>query len=161
MMRREDDTNSYTPPNARIYEQDGDDFRVAPLPVLGASYLLGEQLKDLLDLSDTVTETACCCNCFFFLLLHLFVVVFPLSFSQGEVIVALSVDTIVTFWETYNVLAYTSDHQNTDSIIVVSFLLTTIMLTSSPLPPFPFTPFPPPPLYLGPFPCHLHLILSP
>ena len=55
MMRRESDANSLIPPTTRIYKQDGDEFRVAPLPVMGATYLLGEQLQDFLDLTNTVS----------------------------------------------------------------------------------------------------------
>ncbi len=51
MMRTEDSTNSDVPPTARIYYQDGDNFLVSKLPVLGATYQLGKQL---IDLSDTV-----------------------------------------------------------------------------------------------------------
>ena len=49
MMRRENDSNT-SPPTTRIYSQEGEDFRVSPLPALGANYLLGKQLKDFLDL---------------------------------------------------------------------------------------------------------------
>ena len=54
MMRREDDPNNASPPTTRVYKQDGDDFRVAAVPVLGATYSLGKQLLDYIDLSDTV-----------------------------------------------------------------------------------------------------------
>lgn len=41
---------------------------------------------------------------------------------KGTVEIGLSTDTIVNFWDTYNILAYTSVHQNEDSVIVVSLL---------------------------------------
>ncbi len=55
MMRRENDTTTSLP-NARIYSQDFDEetFEVSPLPVMGASNLLGKQLEDYVDLSDSV-----------------------------------------------------------------------------------------------------------
>lgn len=89
MMRREEDENNAYPPTARVYSQDGDIFKVAPLPVLGATYALGSQLMDFIDLSDT-----------------------------GTVTMMLSTDTIVNYWETYNVLAYTKDHMEKDATIV-------------------------------------------
>ena len=52
MMRRVNDSAS--PPTTRIYNQDGNDFKTSPLPVMGATYLMGKQLKDYLDLSTTV-----------------------------------------------------------------------------------------------------------
>lgn len=54
MMRTEEDPNNADPPTTRVYEQDGDSFRVAAVPVLGATYSLGKQLLDYIDLSDTV-----------------------------------------------------------------------------------------------------------
>jgi len=53
MMRTE---GSADPPTTRIYSQEGEDFKVAPLPVLGASYALGSQLRNFVDLSDTVAN---------------------------------------------------------------------------------------------------------
>lgn len=55
MMRTEDEENA-SPPTTRIYSQDGDTFRVAPLPVMGATYSLGSLLVDYIDLSDTVKQ---------------------------------------------------------------------------------------------------------
>lgn len=60
MMRKEDDPYSDSPPTARIYEQNGDDFRVTPLPVLGATFLVGDQLQDFLELSTTVNSSYYC-----------------------------------------------------------------------------------------------------
>jgi len=53
MMRMENDTSSVAP-TTRIYQQDEDSVRVAPIPVFGATFSAGNLLKDFLDLSDTV-----------------------------------------------------------------------------------------------------------
>ena len=54
MMRTENDSNS-SPPTTRIYVQDKDSIRVPPIPVLGMTYAAGKQLKNYLDLSNTVS----------------------------------------------------------------------------------------------------------
>jgi hypothetical protein len=109
-MRTEDDENNASPPGTRIYSQNGDSFRVAPLPVMGATYSLGKQLQDYVDLSDTVR----------YLLMELRCrprMCFP---PQGTVQISLSTDTVVEFWDTYNVLAYTTSHISDAATIVVS-----------------------------------------
>lgn len=56
VMVRTEEESSASPPATRIYSQEGDDFKVSPLPVLGATYSLGSLLLDYADLSDTVNE---------------------------------------------------------------------------------------------------------
>lgn len=55
MMRTEGSENSNVPPTTRVYHQDGDIFLVSELPVMGATYELGKQLKDFLVLADMVS----------------------------------------------------------------------------------------------------------
>lgn len=54
MMRTENDSSSVAP-TTRIYLQDGNSYRVAPIPVLGMTYSAGKLLKDFLDLSNAVS----------------------------------------------------------------------------------------------------------
>ena len=121
MMRTEDSENSHIPPTTRIFYRDSDTFIVPDLPVMGATYLLGKQLKDFIDLSDTVSkgvydhssfQSAQC--------LSTSVVTAVYLLQQATVQVSLSTDTIVNFWQTYNVLAYTHNHERDDAMIVVS-----------------------------------------
>lgn len=46
----------------------------------------------------------------------------PIFSFQATVQVSLSTDTIVNYWETYNVLAYTHNHEREDAMIVVSWI---------------------------------------
>lgn len=106
MMRTEGSVNNDIPPTTRIYYQ-GETFLVSELPVIGATYQLGSQLKNFIGLSDKVRR-------------KIYVNRIGQYCMMQGIEVSLSTDTIVEFWDTYNILAYTSNHKVEDAIIVVS-----------------------------------------
>jgi hypothetical protein len=87
MMRQEDDVNARFPPTSRVYVQNSTGIFTVDLPLLGASYQLGQKLLNLI------------------------------SLANGDLTVAIETATSVTEHDTYNVLAYTSAGRNSSIIV--------------------------------------------